>query len=187
MRIIFTGAQGTGKTTILNYFQGKQPIITNVCRTLAKNGVKINEMGDDESQATIFNVYYDLLAQKNYISDRGLTDVMAYSKWLYEHDRLSEKEWKREQRIFKTFIKTYPAIYLYFPIEFRIEDDGVRSTDEDFRKEIDTNILKSLQDNPEIPGLTVHGSVEERLEFINRMLQFSTRLINAFSINGKII
>ena len=180
MRIIFTGAQGTGKTTILNYFQGKQPIITNVCRTLAKNGVKINEMGDDESQATIFNKYCDLLSQNDYISDRGLTDVMAYSKWLFEHGRLSEGEWKREQRIFKTFIKAYPAIYFYFPIEFRIEDDGVRSTDEDFRKEIDVNILKSLQDNPEIPGLTVHGSVEERLEFINRMLQFSTRLINNF-------
>ena len=178
MRIIFTGAQGTGKTTILNHFQDKQPIITNVCRSLAKNGVKINEMGDDESQATIFNNYYNLLSQRDYVSDRGLTDVMAYSTWLFEHGRLSEKEWEREKRIFKTFIKTYPAIYFYFPIEFKIEADGIRSMNEDFRKEIDTNILKSLQDNLEISSLTVHGSVEERLEFVNNILQFSSRLIN---------
>ena len=41
-RIIFTGAQGTGKTTVLNHYKenGKN-VITEVVRRLAKKGVKI--------------------------------------------------------------------------------------------------------------------------------------------------
>ena len=55
-RLIFTGAQGTGKTTILNHFKNEgYNVITEVVRNLSKEGVKINEMGDESSQARIYD------------------------------------------------------------------------------------------------------------------------------------
>ena len=62
-RIILTGAQGTGKTTVLNYFKDTfLTPITEVARNLSKQGVKINEDGDKKSQDVIFQTYYDLLS-----------------------------------------------------------------------------------------------------------------------------
>ena len=62
MKIIFTGAQGTGKTTILNHYKEQgYNTITEVVRKLSEEGVKINEMGDLKGQQKIFNEYNKLL------------------------------------------------------------------------------------------------------------------------------
>ena len=57
-KLILTGAHGTGKSTILNHYKDLgYNVITEVVRTLAKDGVKINEMGDEAGQKTIFKEY----------------------------------------------------------------------------------------------------------------------------------
>ena len=57
-RIVFTGAQGTGKTTVLKEFENKGlKVITEVVRQLASKGVKINKDGDEKSQVKIFKTY----------------------------------------------------------------------------------------------------------------------------------
>ena len=80
-RLHFVGAQGTGKTTILNHYKDQgYNVITEIVRNLAKEGVNINEMGDVEGQKTIFGSYQKLLkSKKGYISDRGLVDVLSYT------------------------------------------------------------------------------------------------------------
>tara|TARA_R110000850_G_scaffold238854_2_gene363536 strand:- start:561 stop:818 length:258 start_codon:yes stop_codon:yes gene_type:complete len=55
--------------------------------------------------------------------------------------------------------------YVYFPIEFKSVDDGVRSVDEEWREKID-NEFKLLLEDVRQPYLTVTGSPLQRVEQI---------------------
>ncbi len=170
MNIIFTGAQGTGKSTVLNRFKEKgYDTITEVVRNLSKRGIKINEQGNTESQKMIFNEYIKLFEQNpNAVSDRGLTDVLAYTKYLYDNGQIDSDEYLREQAVLTKSLR-FNDLYIYFPIEFPVVDDGVRSTDESFRKAIDKNILDILI-KFNIPYVRVTGTVDERVEVITNAI-----------------
>lgn len=180
MKIIFTGAQGTGKTTILNHYRDRFPVITEVVRDLAKTGLKINEMGDEEGQHTIFETYVDRLTNTpSYISDRGLTDVFAYTWFHHEvQNKISRDEISYESVTLLDFIEDNPdVIWCYFPIEFDVVDDGVRSTEEEFRHYIDRTI-KELMDDAHIPYHTITGTVEERIKQVDEIIKNADSLVH---------
>lgn len=178
-RVIYTGAQGTGKTTILNIMRAAYDVITEVVRNLSKKGVKINEQGTLDGQETIFNEYKRLLGKKReYISDRGLTDVTAYTMYLASHEKNTDEKAalvrlaQNQINYIKQFVEKNPDIvYCYFPIEFPVVNDGVRSTDEEFRKEIDKHIVDILK-TVNIPYITVTGSVEQRLSTCMDVMEY---------------
>lgn len=168
-KIILTGSQSTGKSSVLNYFQNTYlNCITEVTRNLAKQGVKINEGGDGDGQIKIFETYEKLLNQDiDYISDRGLTDVLAYSFYLYKRGRVSSEVLNNQKMRVKEFFEHNPNILVfYFPIEFDVVSDGVRSTDPNFRKEIDEYIENFLSEFIPNKYYTIHGTVGERIRFI---------------------
>ncbi len=177
--IILTGAQGTGKTTVLKLFSQAHPeysTITEVVRNLAKTDkVSVNENGDIASQRKIFSTYCNLLSQNGFISDRGLTDVMSYTDWVADEktddaDGMAMGfEFVREEKILRDYNNTHDVLYVYFPIEFSVEDDGFRSTSESFRRSIDKRIKHILEKN-KIKYITVHGTPEERLKQIEDAL-----------------
>lgn len=170
IKVILTGAQGTGKTTVLNYFNNTfLTPITEVARNLHKQGVKINEDGDKLGQDIIFDTYWDKLNQDiDYISDRGLTDVIAYTSYLDDMGKINDNHETLANQLDKLelFVKNNPnIIVVYFPIEFEMENDGVRSMNESFRNSIDRRIkelLKCFYSN----YITVHGTPEERIKQI---------------------
>ena len=167
-KIVFTGAQGTGKTTILEKFkQDSYEVITEVVRNLAKQGININKDGDETGQQTIFNTYKNLLGStENYVSDRCLIDVTAYTIYLHKQGKISEEFTDEMIRQLHQFTTQNPdIIYCYFPIEFPVVGDGVRDMDEEFRKEIDEIIL-SLLKLLKIRFVPVIGSEEERYKVI---------------------
>lgn len=172
-RIVFTGAQGTGKTTVLNEMKKLGcNVITEVVRNLAKKGVKINQDGDEKGQTKIFKEYEKLLGEivpTGYISDRGLIDVVAYTMYLASKGRISEKFVEKQIKMLQKFRISNPDItYCYFPIEFDLVDDGVRDMDEEFRKEIDENIKKLLS-ICNIQPVFIRGGVEYRTKKVCRL------------------
>lgn len=176
MKLIFTGSQGTGKSTILC----STPIenkITEVVRSLSKTGVKINRAGDAEGQNIIFGAYKVLLTQKgDWVSDRGLTDVLAYTIYLQAHSKddderskLTNEMLNQLEELIRYNRRSPDVMYVYFPIEFDVVGDGVRDTDEKYRADIDALIVRLL----DISGahyITIHGSVEERTKAIYNLL-----------------
>lgn len=164
MKLIFSGTHGTGKTTTFNnlkkYSEFKNHVfITEVVRNLAKYGLKINRDADINSQKLIFNTYYKILTENtNYVSDRGLIDVLAYSLLIMEKNRNNNnKEFneliQNQISILKRFIsKSNELVMVYFPIQFPLHADGIRDTDPDFQKKIDNNIRHIIFNkiNPEL-------------------------------------
>lgn len=176
-KVIFTGAQGTGKTTILNMFNDDgYPVITEVVRNLAKHGLKINEEGTILTQKIIFDKYKNLLS-KNYdgcneiFSDRGLTDVTAYTAYLANQDHRYEiiNLLSEQLNSINDYNINQDCIYFYFPIEFPIVDDGVRSVNEEYRKFIN-DYIKKILDNLKIKYYIVTGTVRERYNYIKKIL-----------------
>ena len=174
-RIVFVGAQSTGKTTILKKFEEdgtNLPIITEIVRNLAKEGVKINKDGDADSQVKIFDAYEEALAKNEFISDRGLLDVVAYTVYLAREGKVSTDFADDQLKLLHRFVNSNrDIIYCYFPIEFDVVDDGVRDLDEDFRKTIDENIL-SLLAAFNIQFVVVSGDVEERYAKVKKLINW---------------
>lgn len=187
MKYLIVGAQGTGKSTLLHHFDDKMNVVTEVVRNLAKTeGIAVNENGNMEGQTRIFDTYYKILSETGspYISDRGLTDVIAYTCYnmrkLIANGKITQEEGEgfiedQINRFIDFSEKNDDVVYFYVPIEFDVVDDGFRSTDEEFRKEIDKNIsdLFEYMENLHM-GLnvfTLHGTVEERLETMEEIMK----------------
>lgn len=175
-RLILTGAHGVGKSTILNHYKDLgYNCITEVVRNLTKTGVNINEMGDDVGQKTIFKEYQKLLkSKKGYISDRGLVDVLSYTcSHAIAEDNEEGPMKKLADKQYMTAAKFYhdnPDIEIcYFPVEFPVVDDGLRSTNEEFRAEIDF-LIKTFLDSAELKYHTITGTVEERIAKVESIL-----------------
>ncbi|MBS8122528.1 ATP/GTP-binding protein [Candidatus Vampirococcus lugosii] len=158
MKIAISGAHGVGKTNLLEKLE-------------LENYTKINEiarelieiMGNPKNMEPIdksnfqHNVFIQQLIQekkaKNFISDRSIYDILAYSEGLYCYDFLEKVA---------NLKKRYDAIF-YIPIEFELENDGVRFEGIEFQKEIDNRIVDLLEIfYPDYYTLT--GTVEERTE-----------------------
>jgi len=75
--------------------------------------------------------------------------------------RYIEDTWNR--------IKKEYTHYIYFPIEFDSVDDGVRSVDEEWRKDID-NLFQDVLEGVRQPYLTVTGSPMQRVEQILKFI-----------------
>ena len=189
MKIILTGAQGTGKSTVLDAVFNDSDIdtsqitkISEVIRDLAKNdkSIKYNENGTEESQKLFFDVYEGIFNTTSaYISDRGLIDVVAYTKWLLEHNKVSKEFY---QSLYNRWLRfcdkstNLGIVYLYVPIQFDVVQDGFRSTDTEYREYIDKTIYELLESSKVtyyIFGDT-EKTVESRIKAIKYLIDISS-------------
>jgi len=179
MQYNFTGASATGKTTILNLMRTFLPdheFRTEVVRNLIKEkGIKINEAGDRKGQELVFMAYLDFLIlnyDKDYVSDRCFIDPLAYTMMGVNAGKIEKEVLQYQWDIVKTMVKNgYLKKVYYFPIEFATVHDGVRSDDEEYRKETDASIRAILNDlkrmfPDQFEYETVHGTPLERVSQI---------------------
>jgi GTPase SAR1 family protein len=139
LKIGLSGAQGTGKTTLMNVLRGSKVIqsieglefLPEIVRELkAKYNIQINELGTLETEMMVMTTHLqNLIGRKRFISDRCLVDNMLYAtaSTLPPPEEYTEfNKWLVER-----MIPQYDIIF-YIPVEFDPPEDGVRNLDKNY-------------------------------------------------------
>jgi len=177
MKIAISGAQSTGKTTLLNSIKkdfrrnGMLPKYTffdELTRKIHQEGIKINEDGDDLTQLLTLNVHVNNIVYNNFVSDRSIIDAVCYTHYLYSEDKVSEWVMNYATNVMKKIVFLYDRIY-YLPNELAIKDDGVRSSNKTFRDDI-VELFEYYIEEYNLPVIKLTGTVAERTnQFYNTL------------------
>lgn len=182
--ITFTGTASVGKTTLIKPLipllkeMYSEPVtyIAEVARSLEKRGFKINKEATSETQRMIEDEYLRLEREATgqiKVADRSIIDRFAYA--LMNDGSKADKEkidlLKWYDSSFKEHCSKYSHIF-YIPLteNLKLELDGVRSPDEDYRRKID-ELQSRLISMYNIKVYTLEGTVEERLNTIKKTLE----------------
>lgn len=170
MRIVFTGAHSTGKTTLLKELNLVQKGFTEMpnLRRHLKDIIKLSINSDVSYGMQYANAIwhlYNISVNENVISDRSIIDVIAYTQ---ASTSISSKQKREFTKEFLQHINLEDVIF-YTPIEFDIVQDGARSTDNKYRELIDRNIKTILLKN-KIKYCVLKGTVQERLKTIEEYI-----------------
>jgi len=169
-RVALVGASSTGKTTVYELLKNKLPkydFVNESTRTIGSYGFPINEKGTDATQLAISCFHLEALLQPtNQVLDRCFMDVVVYTRFM---DNVSEETWKYIDATWNR-IKNEYTHYIYFPIEFDSVDDGVRSVNELWRRDIDAE-FKDVLEGVSQPYLTITGSPMQRVEQILKFIK----------------
>lgn len=166
LKIWFCGPHGTGKTTQLEYFLRFHPEFSRLKmehRELLKAGIiKGNKDAAPWDEIIMLgNAMLAMLSTSSpFISDRSWVDKCAYSQCLPFDEELLHAYHVVNTYAFFGF--TENDKYFYFPPIIPLEDDGVRSMDLQYQKEIDF-MIKFYLDYFSIPYYTIQSkSVQDR-------------------------
>lgn len=183
-RVILIGAHGTGKSTLANALSKVcgMPVVESVAREFFKDWkyMEDNDIIDPRMpQSNIVNTKQNILcsmsrwdfmrwvnAKVPCIMTRCPLDTIAYAM---ADSKVNGKMIENNLEILQKYEDFNNAIkrslFVYLPIEFALEDDGMRPTDKDFQKNVD-GAMRSLMYDFKITPLVVTGSVEERVESV---------------------
>ena len=181
----FTGAQCTGKTTLLKHLykeNGDYPFvfIPEVTRLVKREyNMPINESGGDLTQMLIMtehvrNIFRDradhIVRGIHQIFDRCALDGIVYSYYLLNEGKISRSTFDACELIWKKLKDRYDVIFYTSPDDVRLVDDGERSIDIKFRENI-INLFNMYMESYKGEIVTLRGSVKERLKSIKETLE----------------
>lgn len=168
MKIVFTGTQGVGKTTLLDIlekcFSYVEPVrfVRNFTRDMVKRGLSINEAGTDETQLAIMQAHKDIVTSSdNIIMDRCMLDGIVYTTYLYRQGNVSEEVYQKCLDTFIHYIADYDKIYYMVP-EFPLTGDEFRSGKVQYQKDI-ADIFEEVINKYGIKVTKLTGTVGDRL------------------------
>jgi hypothetical protein len=183
--IVFTGTASVGKTTLikpliplLEKMYGEPIVhIAEVARSLEKRGYRINKEATPSTQRLIEDEYLrmETLYKDNVkIADRSIIDRYSYSllnKGPAESHEAHEELIAWYHKNIERHCSKYSAIF-HIPLtdDVKLELDGVRSPDEEYRQKIAT-IQEELIQNYGIKVHRITGTVNERLSKIEAVLR----------------
>ena len=181
----FTGAQCTGKTTLLKHLyreNGDYPFvfIPEVTRLIKREyNMPINESGGDLTQMLIMtehvrNIFRDradhIVRGLHLIFDRCALDGIVYSHYLLNEGKISRSTFDACELIWKKLKDRYNVIFYTSPDDVKLVDDGERSVDVKFREDI-INLFNMYMESYKGEIVTLRGSVKERLKSIKETLE----------------
>jgi nicotinamide riboside kinase len=181
MRVSFTGAQSTGKTTLLNKCKEEYKdykFVDEVTRYVRKTyDVKINEIGGTETQLYILaeHIKNHLKSDENLMLDRCILDGYVYTKYQVVNGKVSEQVLHAFNNVFGLLIDRLDYIFYTDPSDVKLVDDGERSVDYKFRDDI-IGLFESLITHKMSPKnrekvVRLSGTVEERMKTIKTYLK----------------
>ena len=78
--------------------------------------------------------------------DRCIVDGYIYTTWLFNQQKVTEETYQYAWNTFNNIINDIDIIFYCCPLE--MEDDGERSTNENFQKDIANNMTLLLYQDP---------------------------------------
>lgn len=181
MRVSFTGAQSTGKTTLLNKCKEvykDYKFVDEVTRYVRRTyDVKINEIGGTETQLYILaeHIKNHLKPDENLILDRCILDGYVYTKYQVVNGKVSEQVLHAFNGVFGVLMDKLDYIFYTDPSDVKLIDDGERSVDFKFREDIiamfEDLITYKLSPKNKQKIIRLSGTVEERMKIIEEYLK----------------
>jgi len=176
VKVGISGAQGTGKSTIIKKLKvdkticDKYELVEEITRNVKRKGLDINNQGKQYNltQLLIMNGHIENSLIQNSILDRCALDGLVYTKYLWEYGKVETWVMDYALRVFEMLLPKYNHIF-YIPPEFKIHDDGVRSVDTGFRDDI-VRIFELYISTFNINPIKLTGSVDERVKTVKQYL-----------------
>ena len=187
MIICFCGAHSTGKSTLVEFFRGKEGFVClDSCTrsTISDRERKIDGVSSlDDTQLRMMKGVKSRMAEivemnqkdpsKVYCMDRCVFDFLSYTKAFYQKGLL-------KKQVYEEIVEGCEGlwanidVFFYLPIEFKIVDDGVRSLDEDLRQTVDRNVRDSLFWYP-VQAVELTGTVLQRVKKVEEVVELLGR------------
>ena len=174
MKIGFTGTVSVGKTTLVKALK-KLPefadytFATERSKYLRDLGIPLNTDSTLKGQIIFFAERSSELFAENVITDRTVIDVMAFTRLAksipyFMADALNDAV--------SHLIREYDYIFYVSPEGVELEDNGVRTVDAKYRKEVDKEIQKLILKHKSKFKLyhELSGTTEERIEKIKQVM-----------------
>ena len=176
VRISVSGAHGVGKTTFcsdvadaLKAGGRTVEIKTDVARSLKGEGVPINQSTEDAQYALFFERHLDNLfapPQTDVVLyDRTILDSIAYAI----ANKNLDSRWLSFAKKAAAHLLEGIDLYFYIPIEFAIEDDGVRATGAEYQNRVDQALVALFKES-QLHVITIVGNRAERVEYATKII-----------------
>ena len=170
VRVAFSGAQSTGKTTLLNALRESADFKDckfwdEITRQIKEQGFEINEQGTDATQLKIMQEHKRRVTAEYsglVIFDRCSLDGLVYTQYLYNRGQLTKETLDEATKIFEETIADWDAIFFLRP-EFEMVDDGVRSVNVEFHRNI-VFLFDHFIEKYNLQVIQLTGSVEDRVQ-----------------------
>jgi nicotinamide riboside kinase len=168
MRIGLTGSMSVGKTTLVkalaelpqfkDYF-----IATERSKYLRDLGIPLNTDSTLRGQFVFLAERASELLRDDVLTDRTIWDVCAFTLGATSIDEFSKRDFVQSAMNLRNY---YDLVIYVSPVGVEIEDNGVRTTDLDYRNKIDTVIKLSLEEFKPNKLIMVEGTTEQRIATI---------------------
>ena len=174
MKIGFCGTISVGKTTLVNALKELPEFAGYEFRTerskyLRDLGIPLNTDSTLKGQFIFMAERSSELYLDDMITDRTIIDVMAFTRSAYSipyfmADALNDAA--------APLLREYDYIFYVSPKGVKLEDNGVRAVDAEYRKEIDKEIKKLIDKyRTKIPHLAeLSGTTEERIKKLKQVI-----------------
>jgi GTPase SAR1 family protein len=174
MKIGFCGSMSVGKTTLVNALKelpefADYNFATERSKYLRDLGIPLNTDSTLKGQIIFLAERAAELLQVNIITDRTVIDVMAFTK---AAESISYYESEKFNELARNLLHEYDYLFYVSPEGVEIEDNGVRTTDANYREVIDNLIKLDLNRNQHrIKNLiTISGTTDERISKIKETI-----------------
>jgi nicotinamide riboside kinase len=168
MRIAFTGAHSTGKTTLLRTLQEREILgpeyvfVDEITRKLHQQGLPINTAGNNTTQILIMSEHIKNTLYTDCVLDRSVLDGYIYTKYLHNHLQVDSWVLSFAETVYKSYNKMYDLVF-YIQPEFPLVTDGVRDQSLEFQKDI-AQLFETYIGTMKSPVITLTGTVEQRIQ-----------------------
>ena len=165
MRIGLAGTMSVGKTTLVkamaelpqfkDYF-----IATERSKYLRDLGIPLNTDSTLRGQFVFLAERASELLRDDVLTDRTIWDVCAFTLGATSIDEFSKRDFVQSAMNLRNY---YDLVVYVSPIGVEVEDNGVRTTDLDYRNKIDEVIKMSLVEFIPNKLIMVEGTTEQRI------------------------